>query len=123
MLSKTLAMFLSDDDFDKIGQIKHIYNFFKNEYDDIFVISNENENIDQEYAVVPSIYLKFFRGDLVFSSFKSYFSNEDVLANNIYVCASIKELVSNHIHKNRLNNVKILSVEESKIEVFNYAKL
>jgi hypothetical protein len=123
MLSKTLAIFLSDDDFDKISQIKNIYRFFKNEYGDIFIISNENENIDKEYAVIPSIYLKFFRGDLVFSSIKSYFSNENVLANNIYVFASIKELLSNHIHKNRLNNVKILSIEESKIEVFNYAKL
>jgi hypothetical protein len=123
MLSKTLAIFLSDDDFDRKHQIKYIYKFFKNEYDDIFIISNENENIDKEYAVVPSIYLKFFRGDVVFSSIKGYFSNEDILANNIYVCSSIKELVSNHIHKNRINNVKILSVEESKIEVFNYAQL
>lgn len=123
MLSKTLAIFIGDQDSETLKNVNTIYDFLKKEYDDFVIITNENNGINYEHAIIPSIYLKFFRGDVVFMSISTYLCNQEILANNIYVCASLEDFLSNNVPKNRLGNAKILTIENSKIKVFNYAKL
>jgi len=119
---KTIAIFISDND-TNIENIDLIYSFFENEYEDFVIFSDQNSLIPSNYAIIPSIYLKFFQGTVIFLSAQTYLEKENILANNIYVCTSTAEILQNHIPKNRIANIKILTIENNKIEVINYAKL
>lgn len=124
MLSKnTLAIFTNQNDDDHVNHINTIYDFFKDQYEDFVVISDENDLINQHYAVIPSIHLKFFQGTVVFLSINTYLEKNDILANDIYVLTSTQDILSNHVPKNRLNDIKVLTIQEDKIEVINYGKL
>jgi aromatic ring-opening dioxygenase LigB subunit len=123
MSPKTIAVFTSpSDNYDK-KKLDTIYSFFKDQYDDFVVISDETTDIENKYAVIPSIYLKFFKGDVVFASVTSYLKNNTILANTIYVDTTTDELISQHIPKNRLKNINVLSLQDSKIEVINYGQI
>jgi|694.fasta_scaffold07784_10 hypothetical protein len=117
MLPKTLAVYL-DNDLSGDHYLDILYNYFKNSYEDFVVISDENSLIKSTYAVIPSLYLKFFKGDVIFMSAATFLEKEDILANKIYLCASINELLDNNICKSRLKNVTLIDIKQSAIEVF-----
>lgn len=124
MLSKkTLAIFINENDDEYINYVDTIYNFFQDQYEDFVIISDENDSIKSNYAVIPSIHLKFFQGTVVFLSVKTHLEKNDILADEIYVVTSVGDIIANHIPKNRLNNIKILSIQNNKIEVISYGKL
>jgi hypothetical protein len=123
MNQETLAIFIDDNNNIDNKLIQNIFSNFANDYKDFVIIADSSTNISNIFAIIPSIYLKFFRGDVVFMSISSYLYNEDILANQIYVYASAHDLIENSVPKNRLNNVKILSIQNSSLEVFTYAKL
>jgi len=118
---KTLAIFISSTD--AINNIDIIYNFMHQDYDDFVIISDDNDHIDNKYAVIPSIHLKFFHGSVVFLSARSYLEKNRILSDNIYVVTSLDEIINNHISKNRLSGIKVINIQDKKIEVIKYDKL
>lgn len=121
--NKTIAIFIHYNDKVCLNTIKHIYNFFKDNYEDLVIISDINDTIPKEYAVIPSIYLKFFQGDIVFLSAQTYLETYGILANNIYVVTSVEEILNNNISKNRLKDINILNIDDQKIEVIKNAQI
>jgi hypothetical protein len=121
MSYKTIAIFINDND--SIEAISVLYDFFHKDYEDFVIVSNENNKIKTQYAVIPSIHLKFLKASIVFLSAKSYLEKQDILSNDIYVLTSVDEMLSNNIPKNRLSGIKIITLEDKTIEVIKYDKL
>jgi hypothetical protein len=122
MLSKTIAIFINSND--SIEHIKLLYDFFHKDYDDFVIVTDNNDKIDTSYAVIPSIYLKFFQGSIVFLSAQSYLEKNNILSDNIYITTSIEEILNNNIPKSRLSGVNIITIQNNnKIEVIKYEKL
>ena len=121
MSHKTLAIFVDIND--DINIVPHINNYFKYQYDDFVIISDQTDKMGTEYAIIPSIYLKFFQHSVVFLSPQTFLEKEYVLANEIFICASVDDLLSCFINKQRLRNIKLISIKNEKIEVINDAKL
>jgi hypothetical protein len=121
MSYKTIAIFINDNDI--IEAIPVLYDFFHKDYEDFVIVSNENNKIKTQYAVIPSIHLKFLKASIVFLSAKSYLEKQDILSNDIYVLTSVDEMLSNNIPKNRLSGIKIITLEDKTIEVIKYDKL
>lgn len=114
-------IFVEDHEEETSANIDIIIGFFKKDYDDIGIITNNNNQISSKYATIPSIYLRFFKGDVVFLSLSSYLENENILANNIYIKTDINEIISNNITRSRIGSAKIISINEFNLEVTEYA--
>lgn len=70
--------------------ISNVKNFFLSNYDVIdFTIFSDNiiKDIDNSYAVLPSFYLTFYEGVILFDNIQDYESKKDLLGSdtNIYV--------------------------------------
>lgn len=124
METKTLAIFINEYYDSIISDMDIIINSFREMYDDLTIISDKTVNVSEKYSTIPSFFLPFFRGDVVFLSLSGYLEYRDILAENIFINTNIKELLSNNITRSAIgSSVKIISINDLDVEVINYATI
>jgi len=120
MHNKTLALFLNSQHVNKVTIVK---NYLKDLYEDFVVFTNDNLILDKEHPILPSIYLKFFQGDVVFFSFDDLLEKNDILAKKKYLVCSLEEVLRSKIPTRDLKETTLLNIQNDTIERIDYAKL
>jgi hypothetical protein len=120
MQNKSLALYLQSKYINNISLIKQ---YLKKDYEDFIVFSNEHLILDKEYAVLPTIYLKFFKGDVVFFDPYDYLEKNDILANKKYLAISSEDLLQSKVSVKDLKEVTLLELKNNSIERIDYARL
>ena len=120
MHNKTLALFLNSQNVNKVTIVKSCLKDF---YEDFVVFTNENLILDKEHSILPSIYLKFFQGSVVFFSFDDLLEKNDILAKKKYLVCSLEEILRSKIPTRELKDVTLLNIHNDTIERVDYARL
>lgn len=115
-------VFMDDEQYDP-EIVDVIVSSFKESYDDVGIITDSDQTIPTKYATIPSIHLRFFRGDVVFLSLSSYLEHEDILARNIFIKTTTNEIISNNVTRARIGRAKIISINDYTLEVTEYATI
>jgi hypothetical protein len=123
MSPKILMLFIDSYQEDMKEDIDLIISSMKKDYDDIGIICDDNSDISSKYATIPSIYLRFFKGDVVFLSLSSYLEHENILADNIFIKTTIDELLSSNVTRAKIGSSKIISINDFNLEVIDYATI
>lgn len=116
-------LFIDSYQEDMKENIDLIISSMKKDYDDIGIICDDSSNISSRYATIPSIYLRFFKGDVVFLSLSSYLEHENILADNIFIKTTIDELLSSNVTRAKIGSSKIISIKDFNLEVIDYATI
>lgn len=121
-MTNTLAIYIEDMSRVDMSVIKNIKNFMSTEYEDFCIISDNNDIFDQQYPVILSIYLQFFRGDIVFIEPECCIQKLDsLIANQVFLYADIDTVLGSGISRKNLKNIKLLTYTNNvlNIEVIN----
>lgn len=109
---------LYSDSVNSLGLIDTIYRFCKskNNYCDFNIFSN-NEPIfyGTNIGTLPTFYMKFYNGSIIFCNIKDYIEYEKTLLHQAYLITSVEEMVSVGHTKSSLKNVVLLKVDGDTI--------
>jgi len=121
-MTNTLAIYIEDISKIDISIIKNIKNFMSTEYEDFCIISDNNDIFGQQYPVILSIYLKFFKGDIIFIEPECCIQKLDsLIANQVFLYADMGVLLDSGISRKNLKNLKLITYTNNvlNIEVIN----
>lgn len=76
----------------------------KNHIDDIVILSDADNTIGiKNYAILPSFYLKFFDGSVVFTDINDYMIYKDeVVSREMFLLSNLEELLQANIDRSML---------------------
>ena len=115
--NKAFAIYINNND--SIEDIERIRNFniTQSSYSDIFVCSDDNVVITNSFSLLPSFYLKFFQGSIIFTNIENYMEYKDVakLAKSYIIVKSAQEMVDNSINKHNLKDAMLLTITDGEI--------
>lgn len=117
-MDKTLAIYIDGLGSVDTNILKAIRTFFRNDYDDFCIISDNNDGISSDYGMVLPIYAKFFRGDIVILDPLLFIKiKDDLIANQIFLYGTLSSLLDANISKKQLENIKILTLNNNTIDI------
>lgn len=125
-MKNTLAIFIDDTENTSIDIIEQIKNLIGSDYDDFCIICDNNNIFDAKYPVILSIYLKFFKGSIVFMDPKSYTRRLDqLIAKQIFLYSELNSIIDSGLNRKNLKDVKFItqSAGSLNIEDVHYAKI
>jgi hypothetical protein len=106
-------IFISEKNNTKI--IDTIYNYLKTKYDDVFFVSEWADIVlPIYYSILPSFYMRFYCGGVVFLGYSDYLEHKDqIISKNIYLLNNDNESEQSNIDP----NCNIIYVSEQGINI------
>lgn len=107
MKHNTLAIFISN-----VNQISNIEKIKKEypEMEDVCIVTDTNI-IVPDYAMIPLFYIKFFSGQIVFSSIEDYLNNRDNFpSNQVGLAVTASDIYSSNIDVAKLSLNKVIKL-------------
>lgn len=101
---------------DSIQTINSIKEFLKQHIniDDFFVFCDSYDT-HTEYAVLPSFYLYYYKGTVVFLNLEDYIAHKDkIISTNIIIRLSKQEVFESHIDRSVIKGCNILYQENDQ---------
>lgn len=117
-MKTTLALFVEDIEQIDISTVEKIKGFLSEDYDDFCIMSDNNDIFDAKFPVVLGIYLKFFKGDVVFLEPESYIKrSEDLIANQVFLYADIDKVLSSGLSRKSLKDTKLITCTNNTLNI------
>lgn len=116
--NKSFAIYINAEN--SIAEIENIRSFISIQYpySDIFVCCDDNVNLVNSLSIVPSFYLKFFQGSIIFTSLDDYALYQDSvkLAKVYIIVKSAEDILNNDINsKYNLKDAVLLTITDGEI--------
>lgn len=111
-----LAIYCNDNNCDLIYKI---IDFFKQKNRIVcgHVFTDSDNTCSSDIACLPSFYMPFYKGIIVFTNIHDFIDNQsELISEKIYVMiSSISDIKDNHVDKKIIDNTKFLTLDSEAI--------
>ena len=100
--------------------IDTVYTFAQKQNKDVSIFTdNPDLKTNKKYAILASFYLTFCKDTIIFMTIEDYLEKNKLLddGTNIYIKASIKDLLDQNINRSQIKNVKFISIESNEVNI------
>lgn len=102
---------------DNLDIIQKIKTFF-DKYD--FVLFNDTNQSNEKHATLPTFYMKFYDGSIVFLSIEDYLIYKETIKSDAILLLDIKTAIDSKIDRSIIKGCKILSYNNNNnLELLN----
>ena len=100
--------------------IDAVFTFAQKQNKDVAIFTdNPDLKTNKKYAILASFYLTFCKDTVIFMNIEDYLEKNKLLhtVTNVYIRASIKDLLDQHITSSQIKNVKFISIESDEVNI------